>query len=130
MKNKRLVILGAGESGVGAALLGQQKGYEVFVSDGSPIKEKYKRELEENNITYEEKKHSEELILSADEVMKSPGIPEKAEIIKKIRQKGIPVISEIELAYRYKGKSKIVGITGSNGKTTTTSLIYHMFKEA
>ncbi len=82
MKNKRLVILGAGESGVGAALLGQQKGYEVFVSDGSVIKEKYKKELEENNIPYEEKKHSEELVLNADEVMKSPGIPGKAEIIK------------------------------------------------
>lgn len=128
--NKRLVILGAGESGIGAALLGQQKGYEVFVSDGSPIKEKYKRELEENNIPYEEKQHSEELILNADEVMKSPGIPGKAAIVKKITGKGIPVISEIELAYRHKGKSKIVAITGSNGKTTTTSLIYHMFKVA
>ncbi len=130
MKNKRLVILGAGESGVGAALLGQQKGYEVFVSDGSAIKEKYKQELEENNIPYEEKRHSEELILSANEVMKSPGIPDKAEIIKKIKDKGIPVISEIELAYRYKGNGKIVGITGSNGKTTTTSLIYHILKTA
>jgi UDP-N-acetylmuramoylalanine--D-glutamate ligase len=128
--NKRLVILGAGESGVGAALLAQQKGYEVFVSDSSPIKEKYRRELEENNIPYEQKKHSEDLILNADEVMKSPGIPDKTEIIKKITGKGIPVISEIELAYRYKGNSKIVGITGSNGKTTTTSLIYHIFKEA
>lgn len=128
--SKRLVILGAGESGVGAALLGQQKGYEVFVSDGSAIKDNYKKELEENNIPFEEKQHSEELILNADEVMKSPGIPEKAEIIKKIKAKGIPVISEIELAYRYKGKSKIVAITGSNGKTTTTSLIYHIFKTA
>ncbi|MBO9572811.1 MAG: UDP-N-acetylmuramoyl-L-alanine--D-glutamate ligase [Chitinophagaceae bacterium] len=130
MKNKRLVILGAGESGVGAALLGQQKGYDVFVSDGSAIKEKYRKELEENNIRFEEKGHTEELILNADEVMKSPGIPDKAEIVKKIRSKNIPVISEIEFAYRYKGKSKIVGITGSNGKTTTTSLIYHIFKEA
>jgi UDP-N-acetylmuramoylalanine--D-glutamate ligase len=128
--SKRLVILGAGESGVGAALLGQQKGYEVFVSDGSAIKDNYKKELEENNIPFEEKQHSEELILNADEVMKSPGIPDKAEIIKKIKAKGIPVISEIELAYRYKGKSKIVAITGSNGKTTTTSLIYHIFKTA
>lgn len=111
-------------------MLGQQKGYEVFVSDGSAIKDNYKKELEENNIPFEEKQHSEELILNADEVMKSPGIPDKAEIIKKIKAKGIPVISEIELAYRYKGKSKIVAITGSNGKTTTTSLIYHIFKTA
>ncbi len=130
MMNKRLVILGAGESGVGAALLGRQKGYEVFVSDGSAIKEEYRKELEENNIRYEEKRHTEELILNADEVMKSPGIPEKATIVKKIRSRGIPVISEIELAYRYKGDSRIVGITGSNGKTTTTSLIYHIFRHA
>ena len=128
--SKRLVILGAGESGVGAALLGQQQGYEVFVSDGSLVKENYKRELEENNIAYEEGRHSEELILNADEVMKSPGIPEKAGIVKKIRAKGIPVISEIELAYRHKGRGKIVGITGSNGKTTTTSLIFHIFRNA
>ncbi|HUQ66301.1 MAG TPA: UDP-N-acetylmuramoyl-L-alanine--D-glutamate ligase [Flavitalea sp.] len=128
--SKRLVILGAGESGVGAALLGKHQGYDVFVSDGSPIKEKYRKDLEENRIAYEEKQHTELLILNADEVMKSPGIPEKAEIVKKIREKGISIISEIELGYRYKGKSKIVGITGSNGKTTTTSLIYHMFKTA
>lgn len=128
--SKRLVILGAGESGVGAALLAKQQGYDVFVSDGSPIKEKYRKDLEENKILFEEKTHTEELLLNADEVMKSPGIPEKADIVKKIRAKGIPVISEIELAYRYKGKSKIVGITGSNGKTTTTSLIYHIFKTA
>jgi UDP-N-acetylmuramoylalanine--D-glutamate ligase len=128
--SKRLVILGAGESGVGAALLGKQQGYEVFVSDGSAIKENYRKDLEENGIHFEEKKHTEELVLKADEVMKSPGIPEKAEIVKKIRAKGIPVISEIELAYRFKGKSRIVGITGSNGKTTTTALIYHIFKTA
>lgn len=128
--SKRLVILGAGESGIGAALLGKHRGYEVFVSDGSPIRDKYRKDLEENDILFEEKQHTEELILNADEVMKSPGIPEKAEIVKKIRAKGIPVISEIELAYRHKGNSKIVGITGSNGKTTTTSLIYHIFKTA
>lgn len=128
--SKRLVILGAGESGVGAALLGQQQGYEVFVSDGSPVKDKYKKDLEQNNIRYEERQHSEDIILNADEVMKSPGIPDKAEIVKKIRAKGIRVISEIELAYRHKGNSRIVGITGSNGKTTTTSLIYQMFKTA
>ncbi|MEP7257668.1 MAG: UDP-N-acetylmuramoyl-L-alanine--D-glutamate ligase [Flavitalea sp.] len=124
--SKRLVILGAGESGVGAALLGKQKGYEVFVSDGSAIKPSYKQELEQHDIAYEEKQHSEGRILEADEVMKSPGIPEKAPIVGSIRKKGIPVISEIELAYRYKGESKIVGITGSNGKTTTTSLLFHM----
>ena len=128
--SKRLVILGAGESGIGAALLGIHHGYDVFVSDGSPVKDKYRRDLEENNIPFEEKQHTEDLILNADEVMKSPGIPDKAEIVKKIRAKGIPVISEIELAYRHKGNSKIVGITGSNGKTTTTSLIYHIFKTA
>jgi len=128
--SKRLVILGAGESGTGAALLGMHHGYEVFVSDGSPIKDKYKRELEEHKIPFEEQQHTEELILNADEVMKSPGIPDKAEIVKKIRSKGIKIISEIELAYRHKGKSKIVGITGSNGKTTTTSLIYHILKTA
>jgi UDP-N-acetylmuramoylalanine--D-glutamate ligase len=128
--SKRLVILGAGESGVGAALLGLHHGYEVFVSDGSPVKDKYKNDLEQNNIPYEEKQHTEDLILNADEVMKSPGIPDKAEIVKKIRAKGIRIISEIELAYRHMGKSRIVGITGSNGKTTTTSLIYHIFKTA
>jgi UDP-N-acetylmuramoylalanine--D-glutamate ligase len=128
--SKRLVILGAGESGIGAALLGRQQGYEVFVSDGSPITDKYRKDLDDNGIAYEEKRHTEDLILNADEVMKSPGIPEKAAIVKKIREKNIPVISEIELAYRHKGTSKIVGITGSNGKTTTTSLIYHIFKTA
>lgn len=124
----RIVILGAGESGVGAALLAQQQGYGVFVSDGGPIKEIYKIALQKSNIEFEEGQHTESKILLADEVIKSPGISEKNELIKKIRAKGIPVISEIEFAYRYKGNSKIIAITGSNGKTTTTSLIYHMCK--
>src|SRR6476661_4679609 len=128
--SKRLVILGAGESGVGAALLGKHHGYDVFVSDGSPIKENYRKDLENNSIQFEEKQHTEDLILNADEVMKSPGIPEKAGIVRKIREKGISIISEIELAYRHKGNSRIVGITGSNGKTTTTSLIFHMLQTA
>lgn len=128
--SKRLVILGAGESGVGTAILGRQKGYDVFVSDGGPVKEKYKEELNKYGIAWEANQHTEEKILNADEVMKSPGIPEKNELVKKIRKKGIPVISEIEFAYRYKGNSKIIGITGSNGKTTTTSLMYHICKTA
>jgi UDP-N-acetylmuramoylalanine--D-glutamate ligase len=125
---KRMIILGAGESGVGAAILASQKGYEVFVSDAGKIQDQYKRTLEEKGIQYEEGKHSEVRILNGTEVMKSPGIPEKNVLIKQIRAKGIPVISEIELAYRYKGNSRIVGITGSNGKTTTTSLTYHICK--
>ena len=129
MKNK-LVILGAAESGVGAAILGSRQGYEVFVSDAGNIKDQYRNELLANNIAFEEGVHSEQKILNADEIVKSPGIPEKNELVKKIRAKQIPIISEIELAYRYAGKSKIIGITGSNGKTTTTSLIYHICKTA
>ena len=125
---KRITILGGSESGVGAALLAKQQGYTVFVSDGGRLKENYKKELVENDIDFEEGSHSEAKILVADEVMKSPGIPEKNELIKKIRAKGIPVISEIELAYRHKGESKIVGITGSNGKTTTTAMTFHICK--
>jgi UDP-N-acetylmuramoylalanine--D-glutamate ligase len=125
---KNIIILGAGESGVGAALLAVKEGYEVFVSDAGKIASKYKQILDDKRIPYEEEKHSEEKILKADEVMKSPGIPEKSSLVKEIRARGIPVISEIELAYRHKGKSRIVGITGSNGKTTTTSLTYHICK--
>ncbi len=124
--SKRLVILGAGESGIGTALLAKQKGYEVFVSDGSAIKANFQKELEDNGIAFESGKHSVDLILNADEVMKSPGIPEKNEMVKAIRAKGIPVISEIEFGYRYKGVSKITAITGSNGKSTATSLLYHI----
>ena len=127
---KRLVILGAGESGVGTALLAIQQGYDVFVSDGGKIKEAYKNELLSNGIDFEESSHTEEKILSADEVMKSPGIPEKNELVKKIREKGISIISEIEFAFRYKGDSKIIAITGSNGKTTTTALTWHICNHA
>jgi UDP-N-acetylmuramoylalanine--D-glutamate ligase len=125
-----LVVLGAGESGVGAALLGKQKGYQVFVSDAGRIKEHYKQELIDNGIEFEEGGHTAERILNADEVMKSPGIPEKNEMVKKIRAKEIPIISEIEIAYRFKGDSKIVAVTGSNGKSTTTSLIYYICQKA
>ena len=127
---KKIIILGAGESGIGAALLAKQQGYNVFVSDGGAIKEIYKAELIDNNISFEENKHTEEKILEADEIVKSPGIPEKNELIQKIRKKGIPIISEIEFAYRYKGNSKIIAITGSNGKSTATVLIYHICKIA
>lgn len=128
--SKRFVILGGGESGVGAALLASKQGYEVFVSDGSSLKNDYRNELQEAGIAFEEGKHSEEKILNADEVMKSPGIPETAAVVKKIRARGMPVISEVELAYRFKGSSRIVAITGSNGKTTTTALTWHICNKA
>jgi UDP-N-acetylmuramoylalanine--D-glutamate ligase len=128
--NKKLVILGGGESGVGAALLAKQKGYDVFLTDGSSLKEIYRNELLNAGIEFEEGRHTDEKILNADEVVKSPGIPEKNEMVKKIRAKEIEIISEIELAYRFKGNSKIIGITGSNGKTTTTALTYHICKTA
>jgi UDP-N-acetylmuramoylalanine--D-glutamate ligase len=128
--SKRFVILGGGESGVGAALLAKKQGYDVFLSDGSSLKTAYRNELQNAGIDFEEGMHTDEKILNADEVMKSPGIPEKAAMVKKIREKKISVISEIELAYRFKGDSKIIAITGSNGKTTTTALTYHICKEA
>lgn len=121
-----MVILGGGESGVGAAMLAGKRGYEVFVSDGSMLQERHRTELSRIGIEFEEGQHTENKILNAHEVMKSPGIPEKNELVKKIRAAGIPVISEIELAYRYKGDSRIIGITGSNGKTTTTAMTYHI----
>ena len=124
--SKKMVILGGGESGVGAAILAAQRGYDVFVSDGGPLKDNYREDLKKHNIAFEEEGHSTDRVLAADEVVKSPGIPEKNELVKKIRAKGIPVISEIELAYRYKGDSRIIGITGSNGKSTTTALTYHI----
>ncbi|MEP6700095.1 MAG: UDP-N-acetylmuramoyl-L-alanine--D-glutamate ligase [Bacteroidota bacterium] len=127
---KRFVILGGGESGVGAALLAKQQGYDTFLSDGSSLKEEYRNGLQHAGIDYEEGQHTESKILNADEVMKSPGITEKTEIVKKIRSAGIKIISEVELAYRFKGNSKIIAITGSNGKTTTTALLYHICKTA
>src|ERR1700712_1900991 len=124
-----LVILGAGESGVGAAYLAQQRGYEVFVSDFGAIADNYKKQLQDWNIRFEENQHTEDEILKAVEVIKSPGIPDKAPVVKKLKEKGISVISEIEFAGRY-CDAKIIGITGSNGKTTTTSLTYHILKKA
>jgi UDP-N-acetylmuramoylalanine--D-glutamate ligase len=127
---KRLVILGGGESGVGAALLGKQKEYDVFLYDESSLKPGNRDELLNAQIDFAEGSIDDSILMNADEVVKSPGIPENNQLVKKIRAKGIPVISEIELAYRYKGDSKIIAITGSNGKSTTTALIYHICKTA
>lgn len=127
---KKLVILGGGESGVGAVLLAKQKGYDVVLMDESSLKEGYRNELKAAGVELIEGSIDEDKLLSADEVVKSPGIPEKNVWVKKLRAKGVPIISEIELAYRYKGDSKIIAITGSNGKSTTTSLIYHICKTA
>lgn len=126
---KRIVILGGGESGAGAAVLAKLKGFETFLSDFSSIPVKYKELLDSHQIAWEEGGHTEELILNADEVIKSPGIPDKAAIIIKIKEKQIPIISEIEFAGRYTS-SKMICITGSNGKTTTSMLIYHILKKA
>ena len=126
---KKIVVLGAAESGVGAAILAKKEGFEVFVSDMGAIKDHYKKMLDDHGIEWEEGHHTEEKILDADEIIKSPGIPDEAPMIQKIIAKGIHIISEIEFAGRYT-HSKMICITGSNGKTTTTSLIYHIFKAA
>ncbi len=126
---KRLVILGGGESGVGTAILGKKEGFEVFVSDFGKINEKYKEVLDKYEIEWEDETHTESLILNADLVMKSPGIPEKSAIVKQLIEKKVPVISEIEFAFPYTN-AITVGITGSNGKTTTTMLTYHLLKSA
>lgn len=125
----RIVVLGAGESGAGAAVLAKVKGFDVFVSDMSGIKDKYKKLLDEHSIMWEEGRHTEELVLNADEVIKSPGIPEDAPMVLELKKRNIPVISEIEFAGRYTD-AKMICITGSNGKTTTTSLIYYILKSA
>lgn len=127
---QKLVILGAGESGIGAALLGKQQGYDVFVSDGGAIKDIYKQELAVSHIPFEEGQHSMDVVLGAGEIVKSPGIPEKTELMQQVRQHQVPVISEIELAYRFSNDKKIIAITGSNGKSTTTALTYDIFKTA
>lgn len=126
---KRIVVLGAGESGAGAAVLAKKQGFDVFVSDTSKVKDQYKKLLDDHGIAWEEGHHTEEKVLSADEVIKSPGIPDSVPMIQRLIQQGTPIISEIEFAGRYT-HSKMVCITGSNGKTTTTSLIYHIFKDA
>jgi UDP-N-acetylmuramoylalanine--D-glutamate ligase len=126
---KRLVILGGGESGVGAAVLGCVKGFDVFLSDAGRIGAAYAETLQQHGVACEQGGHTEALILNADEVVKSPGIPDTAPVVKKLREAGVPVISEIELAARYTS-AKLVCVTGSNGKTTTTSLIYHIMKSA
>ena len=127
--NKRIVILGSGESGTGAAVLAAVNNFDVFISDKGKINDKYKKTLHDYNIIFEEGKHTEDLILNADEIIKSPGIPDTAPIIKKLQNLNIPIISEIEFAARYTNAIKIC-ITGSNGKTTTTMLTYHILKKA
>jgi UDP-N-acetylmuramoylalanine--D-glutamate ligase len=126
---KRIVVLGAGESGSGAAILAKEKGFDVFVSDCGTISEPYRALLDQNGVQWEDGKHSEELILNADEVVKSPGIPLTAPLIQKLQAQGTPIISEIEFAARYTN-AKMICITGSNGKTTTTSLIYYILRNA
>jgi UDP-N-acetylmuramoylalanine--D-glutamate ligase len=127
--SQRLTILGAGESGVGAARLAMQKGWQVFLSDSGKLKEPHRMALVALKVDFEEGTHTLERILQSDLVVKSPGIPDKAEVIKELRKAGIPVISEIEFAWRY-NKAKIIAITGSNGKTTTTLLTHHILKKS
>lgn len=127
--NKRIAVLGAGESGVGAALLAKEKGFDVFVSDGGNIKPERQNVLRHAEIDFEEKHHSEDRLLAADEVVKSPGIPFTAPIVVKLMEQGIPIIDELEFAARYT-KGKLIGITGTNGKTTTTMLVHHLLKGA
>lgn len=129
-KRSYIVVLGGGISGYGSAILARKKGFEVFLSDAGRIGERYKRKLDEWQVPYEEGGHSEERILAATEVVKSTGIPESAPIVRKIRAAGIPVVSEIEFAGRHMGKARCICITGSNGKTTTTSLIYKIMRDA
>lgn len=129
-QTKRLVVLGAAESGVGAAVLGVQQGWDVFVSDYGQIKDQFKKELSENNIPFEEGGHTMDKVLNAGCIVKSPGIGEKTPVMKQVRSAGIEVCSEIEFGYRYKGAGKIIAITGSNGKSTTTTLTYEILKHA
>ena len=124
----KLIILGGGESGVGAAILGKQQGWDVFVSDYGKIADKYKAILNENTITFEEEKHSLQIIEQANLVIKSPGIPDKVPVIKRLKALHIDIIDEIEFASRYTN-AFLIGITGSNGKTTTTGLVHHLMKE-
>lgn len=127
---RRIVVLGGGISGYGSAILAKKKGFDTFLSDMGKIADRFKTRLDEWSVEYEEGGHTEEKILSADEVIKSPGIPDTAPIVRKLRERGVPIISEIEFAGRYKGVAKTICITGSNGKTTTTSLIYKIMKDA
>ncbi len=130
MNKRRIVVLGGGISGYGSAVLAKKKGFDVFLSDRGKIADRYKAKLDEWEIDYEEGQHSEERIFAATEVIKSPGIPDKAPIVQQLRERGIPIISEIEFAGRYMGKARCICITGSNGKTTTTSLIYRILRDA
>ena len=127
---KRIVVLGGGISGYGSAILAKKKGFDVFLSDSGHIADRFRERLDEWEVPYEEGGHTEERILAASEVIKSPGIPETAPIVRRIREAGIPVISEIEFAGRYIGRARCICVTGSNGKTTTTSLIYRILRDA